>query len=69
MGRRKVFITGQAKLNPEHYSIKYAGSQYFTIAGIPFLSVIVKCYKPNRSKSHTAILFIMNHFVQHIAIN
>ena len=26
-GRRKLFITGQAKLNPEDYSIKCIGSQ------------------------------------------
>ena len=28
-GQRKLFITGQAKLNPEQYSIKCIGGQYF----------------------------------------
>ena len=39
-GQRKLFITGQAKFNPEHYSIKCVGTQTFTIINILCLSVI-----------------------------
>ena len=35
--QQKLFITGQAKLNPEHYSIKCVGADKFTTADIFFL--------------------------------
>ena len=58
-GQRKVFIIGQAKLSPEHYSIEYNGSLAYTTTDISFLSVIVSFYKSNWSKNYTATLFIM----------
>ena len=39
-GRKKVSMTGQAKLNSEHYLIKYVGGRQYCYS-ILFLSVVV----------------------------
>ena len=54
-GCRKVFMTGQAKLNSNHYSIKYVDS---------FLSAVVLFYKPTSSNSHTSTFLLLLLFVQ-----
>ena len=41
----------------------------FTTTDIPFLSVIVQCYKPKRSKNHTAMHSVYYLQVVSITIN
>ena len=56
-GRRKLFMTGQAKLDPEHYSINAWATNNFTTADTLFYQLCYNvCYKSNRSKNHAATL-------------
>ena len=53
-------MTGQAKLNSEHYLIKYVGDQQFSYSiQHPILSVVVGSYKPIISINHTNILLLL----------
>ena len=55
-GRSKVFTTGQAKVNPEHYVIRCVGRpKPFHMA---FLSLAVCCSKSIKPVNHFRTLFI-----------
>ena len=57
-GQRKLFITGQAKLNLSTIElISWVANELIT-TDILFLSVVLKCYKPNKSKNHIATVLI-----------
>ena len=57
-GQREFFITGQAKLNPSSIQLNACAAANFTNTDILILLVIALCYRSNRSKNHTAIVFI-----------
>ena len=57
-GRRKRFTTGPAKRDPSTIQLNAWAANNFTTSHILFLLVIVYCCKSNRSKNHTAMVFI-----------
>ena len=67
-GRRKLFITGHAKLNPEDYSIKSVGGRLLYNCWYLFsYQLYYKCYKSNRSKiTQSLCLLLTFHITEYL---
>ena len=57
-GHRKVFTTGQARFNPEHYVIKMRGQMISFYTHMASLSLAVCCSKSIKPTNHFSTLFI-----------
>ena len=56
-GRSKVFTTGWARVNSDHYVIKCVGGWFFN-AHMTFLSLAVWCSKSIKATNHFSSMFI-----------